>query len=111
MKVIFVTIPEAEAHRFANKLVREQLVACVNILPHIKSTYLWRGEVCTDQEALLMLKTASSRVPALRDYVLREHPYDVPEFIVTDVNVPLSSPAYVTWVSEVTEGSANPQTE
>ena len=103
MKVIFVTIPEAEAQGFADKLVREHLVACVNILPHITSTYIWRGEICTDSEALLMLKTAASRVQALRDYVLREHPYDVPEFIVTDVNVPLSSEAYVTWVRRTTE--------
>ena len=111
MKVIFVTIPEAEARTFASKLVESQLVACVNILPKITSTYSWGGNICFDSEALLILKTATSRVPELKEYVLKEHPYDVPEFVVAEVNVPLSSTAYVGWVSDVTESSVGTQTE
>jgi hypothetical protein len=42
--VVFVTAPDADvAANLAKTLVAEKLVACVNILPGLRSIYAWEG--------------------------------------------------------------------
>jgi len=42
-------------------LVEERLVACVNILPHLKSLYWWEGKIVIEQVKELQ----SSSIPAI----------------------------------------------
>ena len=52
-----VTAPNAEAARSISKqLVREKLVACVNIVPGLLSIYEWEGELEESQEVLMIIK-------------------------------------------------------
>ena len=83
---------------FARNLVEWRLAACVNIIERISSTYRWEGEVQEDTEHLLLIKTTDERVPALRDAVLAGHPYDVPEFVVLEIDE-ISGP-YRDWLIE-----------
>ena len=54
----YCTCPDpATAQQLAQTLVSESLAACVNHVPGIGSTYRWRGEVITDSEELLLIKT------------------------------------------------------
>ena len=71
---------------FARNLVEWRLAACVNVIDRISSTDRWEGEVQEDTEQLLLIKTTDERVPALRDAVFAEHPYDVPEFVVLSID-------------------------
>ena len=58
--VVFVTAgSEAEATKIARALVEQKLVACVNILPGIRSVFQWEGQVMEEQEFLLMAKTVA----------------------------------------------------
>ena len=44
--IIFITASsDEEAGNIAKTLVTEKLVACVNIIPGIRSTYWWEGKV------------------------------------------------------------------
>ena len=63
----------------------EHLAACVNIVERISSVYFWEGEVKSDVENLMIIKTAPDRVAALRERLVAAHPYDVPEVIALPV--------------------------
>ncbi|HUB88819.1 MAG TPA: divalent-cation tolerance protein CutA [Dyella sp.] len=93
----YCTCPNAESARhLADALVNERLAACVNRIPGIHSTYRWQGEVITDTEELLLIKTTASRFEALKERVLALHPYELPELIA--VSVEQGHAAYLDWV-------------
>jgi periplasmic divalent cation tolerance protein len=45
-----------EAKTIASTLVREKLVACVNIIPGVQSIYEWEGNIEESNEMILMIK-------------------------------------------------------
>ncbi|XP_056371996.1 protein CutA homolog [Oenanthe melanoleuca] len=95
----FVTCPNLSvATELARALVQHRLAACVNIVPGVTSVYTWQGKLEEDSEVLLMIKTRSSRVPALSDFVRSRHPYEVPEVVA--LPVAQGNPPYLRWVLE-----------
>ncbi|XP_039221897.1 protein CutA isoform X2 [Crotalus tigris] len=95
----FVTCPnETVAKDLARALVEQRLAACVNVLPGVTSIYRWKGAVEEDAEVLLMIKTRSSRVSALAEYVRSVHPYEVAEVIALPIQQ--GNPPYLRWVEE-----------
>lgn len=84
--VVLVTAPDADkAAEIARTLVEEKLVACVNVIPAIRSIYRWEGRVEDASEALLVLKTPRFRMKELVDRVTALHPYEVPEVVALSV--------------------------
>ena len=80
--VVLMTAPDADvAGRMAGILVDEGLVACMNILPGLRSIYRWEGKLCDEPEVLCLMKTRLDLFPALRDRIAALHPYQVPEII------------------------------
>ena len=99
--VVFVTAPSTEvAANLAKTLVTEKLVACVNILPGLRSIYVWEGKVCDEVEVLCVLKTRRALFAAVRERVAALHPYHVPEIIA----LPLveGSEPYLIWLRDET---------
>lgn len=95
--LVLVTTPSAEvAAGLARALVEARLAACGNVVPGLRSIYRWEGAVCDEAEALLVLKTTRARFEALRDEVLRRHPYEVPEVVALPLEA--GSEAYLAWV-------------
>ena len=95
------TSSEKEAKYIARILVEKKLVACVNIIPQIKSIYWWEGKVCQDDEVMLVSKTKRSLFATVMDRVTALHSYEVPEII----SFPISegSPGYLSWIEKVTQ--------
>ena len=84
----------------AESIVKEKLAACVNRVPGIESVYQWKGEIQTDAEELLIIKTRQSLLQALTEHVKANHEYDVPEVIslpITGGNL-----KYLEWIKEST---------
>ena len=97
--VALSTVGTAEdAERIARALVERRLAACVNVVPGVVSTYRWRGEVCRDEERLLVVKTRAERLEALREALVGLHPYEVPELVVLPVTA--GHAPYLAWLDE-----------
>jgi len=99
--VVFVTVGDKdEAVAISRTLVGEKLVACVNMIPQIRSIYWWKDELCDDSETLLMMKTSKAMFESLKGRICELHSYEVPEIIAMKVEQGL--PDYLNWVIQNT---------
>ncbi len=96
--VCLVTTPPDQAGPIAEGLVARELVACVNIVAHVRSVYRWQGAVEHDDEALLVMKTTRVAIPALAAALGELHPYDTFELVALDVAG--GSADYLRWIGE-----------
>jgi periplasmic divalent cation tolerance protein len=95
--VIFVTCPASESERIATQLVEDKLVACVNIVPGVTSVYRWQGEICRDQESILIIKSNKNLWDKLEPRIRELHTYDVPEIIC--IPIELGHKPYLDWLN------------
>lgn len=95
--VLTTIAAEADGPAFARTLVDEQLAACVNVLPPMTSVYRWKGQVESDREQQVVIKTTRERLAALETRVKELHTYEVPEFVVIAADA--GSSAYLDWVA------------
>lgn len=98
--IVYVTASsDAEAKHIADALITEQLAACCNICPGIRSIYMWEGKLCDEKEVLLLIKSFEDCFEALAKKIKLLHSYKVPEIIA----VPLTKgdEAYLRWMEEV----------
>lgn len=97
--IIYSACPSQQiAMDLASTLVEKKLVACVNIIPAVKSVYIWQGQTKNHEEALLIMKTQRDRFNAISEYINKEHPYELPEVVA--VSISDGSPPYLSWINE-----------
>jgi periplasmic divalent cation tolerance protein len=82
----------------ARTLVEAGHAACVNVVPAVHSVYVWRGELQADDEVLLLIKTTGAKFPALREALVAQHPYELPEVIA--VGIEDGHHPYLDWLAE-----------
>ncbi|HEY2899501.1 MAG TPA: divalent-cation tolerance protein CutA [Polyangia bacterium] len=98
---VHITAPDAtQAAEMARTLVSEGLCACVNIVPNVRSIYLYDGKICDEPEVLCIVKTRPALFERLQQRVLELHPYDVPEVLAFAVDE--GSPDYLDWLRQST---------
>ena len=97
-RIALVTAPDlAVARQLARGILENRLAACVNLVPGVESHYWWEGELCCETEVLMVLKTTGDKLAALEAWVLAEHPYDTPEFVVLPIES--GSARYLEWIT------------
>ncbi|MCC6543201.1 MAG: divalent-cation tolerance protein CutA [Nitrospirae bacterium] len=89
-----------EGERIADSLVENHLVACVNLVPSVKSVFFWRGKTDQQSEVLLIAKSRMALLEQIIDHVKQIHSYSVPEIIA--IPVIGGSEDYLKWVEETT---------
>lgn len=97
--IVFVTcesVPQAET--IAQTVVTEKLAACVNVLPGIRSCYVWEGKLTWSDEVLLLIKTTRGRFDQLQDRIKMLHSYSVPEIV--SVTIEDAFDKYIAWIDE-----------
>jgi periplasmic divalent cation tolerance protein len=87
----------ADAQGLARQILEQRLAACVQIEPGLVSHYRWNGALCEEPEVRLTIKTLQGRVAALQALFAQAHPYELPQFLVTQME---ASAGYAQWVRE-----------
>ena len=99
--LVFTNLPDVDAARaMAARLVEQHLAACVNILAPCRSVYRWQDRIEDTTEVPVLIKTSTTRYPALEAAIRAEHPYELPEIIAVPVAGGL--PEYLAWVAAET---------
>jgi len=101
---VYCTVPSLEiGTKIADDLVAGEYAACVTIIPGITSIYRWKGDICRDNELLLIIKSRKTLFEKIHDRIRALHPYEVPEIISCAISN--GSEPYLKWISESTHPS------
>ena len=96
---------EEQALDIAHHLVDSRLVACVNILPGVRSVFRWKGKVRDEGELLLLVKTVPENFERVRAIVKELNAYELPEILGFPADP--ADPAFAKWVTENSTGIPN----
>jgi len=98
--IIISTYPNKKSiSKIANELVKNKIVACVN-MSKISSIYSWKGKVEDTSEYIAIFKTIAKNKELLKQKINETHPYDVPE--IAEVDVASINKSYLNWLVEST---------
>ena len=98
--VIISTFPDKKSlTKLSNKLVKDKIAACVNIVK-ISSVYSWDGKIENSDEYIALFKTTSKNKKTLKHVIHDSHPYDVPE--IAEIQISSLNESYLKWLIEST---------
>ena len=98
--IIISTYPNKKSiTTIANELVKNKIVACVNITK-ISSIYSWQGKIKNSSEYLALFKTTQKNKKPLKEKIKATHPYEVPE--IAEINITSINKSYLKWLVEST---------
>lgn len=98
--IIISTYPNKNSiNKIANELVKDKIVACVNITK-ISSIYSWQGKIKNTSEYLALFKTTQKNKKSLKEKIKATHPYKVPE--IAEINITSINKSYLKWLIEST---------
>ncbi len=87
-----------DAQIIARELLKYKAAACVNIIDKITSMYMWKGEICTDGECLMVIKSKAELFEKVEKIILTLHKYDLPELIEIPITGGFTD--YLNWINE-----------
>ncbi|KAM4528549.1 protein CutA homolog isoform 2-T2 [Odontesthes bonariensis] len=97
--VVLINSPNEQAAKDIGRAVMERrLAASINIHSRTSTMYYWKGEIQDASEILMLVKTKTSKIQQVVDYVRSVHPYANPE--VLSFPVEDGSLAYMKWMDE-----------
>ena len=100
--LLYITTSESsESEKIAKILLEEKLVACSNIIPQVKSLYLWKGQIEEDNESVLLIKTRADKIDKVIKRVKEIHSYQTP--CILEFNVKKGSNEYLQWMEKELE--------
>lgn len=98
--VVSTTDSEEAARTLAAGAVEAGLGACAQVVGPVTSVFRWSGEIQTELEWRVEIKTAADRVPALTEHLKAHHTYDLPEIVATPIEG--GSAEYLAWLVDET---------
>ena len=94
---VLTTVPSREAAQMiADTLLHGRLAACVQIVGPIESRYWWQGKIEAAEEWQCLAKSRLNLYARLEEAIRANHPYEVPEIIVTRIET--GNAAYLDWL-------------
>ena len=100
MALIWCPFPDEDsAAAAAGTLLDEGLIACANLLPAMRSLYVWKGERGDAREVGALLKTRADRVEAALARLVELHPYETPAAVAWRCDA--AAPATLEWLRDL----------
>jgi periplasmic divalent cation tolerance protein len=98
--LLLCTFPNKNlAKKISFKVIEEKMAACVNI-SKIESIFTWNNKIEEAVEFLTIFKTTKSKINILKDFIINNHPYEVPEII--EIKMDAVSKSYLKWLNNIT---------
>ena len=89
-----------EARNIGQKLVEQNLAACVNLLENMISIYKWEDKLEESQEVVIITKTRKILMPKLIETVNSHHSYDCP--CILELPIQGGNPEFLSWIQTET---------
>jgi periplasmic divalent cation tolerance protein len=77
---------EKEAMTIAQALIDQELAACVNVVPAIRSLYRWKGKIWNEVENLMLIKTTEDLFEDVKKTIKELHSYELPEVLMVRID-------------------------
>lgn len=97
--VYTTTKNKKEAEKIAETLVKEKMVACVNVFK-IDSIYSWQGKIEKNREYAMFLKTKKGLFEKIKKRIKKIHSYSLPCLI--SFSIEKGDKDYLKWVEKST---------
>ena len=102
--LVYTTFPDVDsALSTGEALVRDRLIACINVLPGMQSVYAWKGSIERGQEAVGILKTVKDLQDEVHRALKERHPYETP--VILFIEPTGADAATLEWLVAETAGS------
>ncbi len=97
--LLYVTASsKSEALSLGQSAVKCRQAACANVLGDSTSIYWWEGEIETNTETILILKTTSDKLESLIDKLKKGHSYECPCILAIEIKKGNSD--FLSWISK-----------
>ena len=83
----------------ANTLLNKKYAACINIVPRMRSKYIWEGRITESRETMLLIKTVDKMEESVYKTIKELHNYEIPE--ITTMEAKNVDPDYLNWINEL----------
>ena len=108
LSIVYATFPDYDtAYKIGASLLRDGVVACVNIFCNVTSMYMWDKKMNTSEECVALMKTVKDLGEEVINRILEQHPYDIPALF--SINTERCSPAFLEWVALRTGTAVPPE--
>lgn len=95
--IFLVSSPTIDvAKKIATSLIENRLAACVQMIPTIRSMYMWDNMLQDETESLLLIKSESSKYQEISQLVKTIHPYEIPEIV--EIPIQYADELYKKWI-------------
>ena len=96
--LVMVTFPNDDsAKSMINKVLEQRLAACI-LRSKVNSSYIWEGQEQDEEEVIALFKTIPSNFEQLEQYILENHPYEVPAILKIEAS---ANQDYQNWVNGI----------
>jgi periplasmic divalent cation tolerance protein len=103
ISVHITTKDKVEAQFIGKALLEERLVACINVIENVYSSYWWEGQIEESNEAILIAKTKAAHLQLLIGKVKDLHSYANPCIVALPIIE--GSSDYLAWLAKETKRS------
>ena len=84
--------------KIANKLLKDKICACVNLISNVHSLYYWNKKLQKDEEYILLIKTLKKNEVMAYKNIKLLHNYKVPE--ISSIEITNSNKEYFNWLNK-----------
>lgn len=94
---LYVTYPNQKSAQILTlKLLNGKHIACANMFSNMKSFFWWNNKITSNKEVTLIYKTQTKKVKMVKDFIIKNHPYDTP--CVAEIPIKSINLKYEKWL-------------
>ncbi|GEM_PF-5543523 len=102
--IVHVALPNTpECRRICNIALEKRLAAAAHFYENTTTAYWWEGSIRESKELIVAFITTDFKYNALSEYILSEHPYEVP--CIMKVDMDCAHMPFLDWIHKSTTTS------